>query len=94
MFENYTLAALEALFLGEVKGVYDDKAVLAYLFNTKFKGKKVHIINPTISAPYDIGFAVAKNNKVVTDKLKSGLSKIKADGTYDRIYAKWLGENF
>ena len=89
-----TEAALEALFLGEVKGVYDDKAVLSYLFNTKFKGKKVHIMNSTISAPYDIGFAVAKDNKVVTDKLKSGLSKIKADGTYDRIYTKWLGENF
>jgi polar amino acid transport system substrate-binding protein len=34
---------------------------------------------------------VKKGNKEVLDKINAGLKKIKADGTYDKIYGKYFG---
>ncbi len=37
------------------------------------------------------GIAVKKGNTELLNLLNEGLKKIRADGTYDRIYAKWFG---
>lgn len=39
-----------------------------------------------------IGFIVKQGDAELLKKLNSGLQKIKADGTYDKLYEKWLGE--
>ena len=36
-------------------------------------------------------FAVHKGNTELLEKLNQGLAIVKADGTYDRLYRKWLG---
>jgi PAS domain S-box-containing protein len=36
-------------------------------------------------------FAVRKDNAELLEKLNQGLNIVKADGTYDRLYRKWLG---
>ena len=36
-------------------------------------------------------FAVRKGNTDLVEKLNQGLAIVKADGTYDRLYRKWLG---
>ena len=36
-------------------------------------------------------FAVRKGNTELLEKLNQGLAILKADGTYDRIYRRWLG---
>ncbi len=36
-------------------------------------------------------FAVRKGNAELVEKLNQGLRIVKADGTYDRLYRKWLG---
>jgi polar amino acid transport system substrate-binding protein len=42
-------------------------------------------------APEQYGIAVRKGNTELLAKLDAGLAAIKADGTYDQIYAKYFG---
>jgi polar amino acid transport system substrate-binding protein len=41
--------------------------------------------------PEQYGIAVKKGNTELLDKLNKGLADIKADGTYDKIYAQYFG---
>lgn len=38
------------------------------------------------------GFAIAKKNTQLLQELNAGLKKVKADGTYDKIFAKWFAQ--
>lgn len=38
------------------------------------------------------GIVTSKNNKELSDKIEDGLKKIKANGTYDKIYEQWFGK--
>ncbi|SCZ80250.1 transporter substrate-binding domain-containing protein [Acidaminobacter hydrogenoformans] len=42
--------------------------------------------------PSDYGIAVAKGDEVLLNIFNEGLSTIKRNGTYDKIYSKWFGE--
>lgn len=46
---------------------------------------------PELYNPKQVGFAVAKSNKKMLNKLNKGLKTIKANGEYDKIYQKWFG---
>ena len=46
---------------------------------------------PQVFDAENYGMAVKKGNKALLDKLNEGLKEIKANGEYDRIYAKWFG---
>ena len=59
---------------------------------TKSKNKDFVTINHLYN-PEQYGFAVAKKNTKMADKLNQGLKTIKANGTYDKIHAKWFGSN-
>ena len=39
----------------------------------------------------DYGIAVAKGNKELAEKINAALKKLKENGEYDKIYAKWFG---
>lgn len=43
--------------------------------------------------PEYLGFAVNKGNAEVVDLINKGLAAIRANGEYDKIYAKWFGSN-
>lgn len=47
---------------------------------------------PHLYNPKQVGFAMAKGNKTLAEKLNKGLAAIKASGEYDQIYEKWLGK--
>jgi ABC-type amino acid transport substrate-binding protein len=70
-----------------------DAAVLDFpvaerLLQTSSIGQQLTIANPPLEAePY--GIAVRKGNDEVRDALRSALQAIIADGTYDKILAKW-----
>lgn len=40
-----------------------------------------------------LGFMVKKNRNDLADKLNQGLTKIKSDGTYNKIVLKWFGKS-
>lgn len=49
------------------------------------------VVGDVLEAEY-YGIAVSKQNKELADALNSGLKKIKENGEYDKIYAKWFGK--
>ena len=90
LYDAYT-----AFLRGDADYVVGDAGVLSYHNNAMKEDERVK----TYTAVYDpsedvrVGFAVQKGNTELIGKINAGLKAIKADGTYDKIYAKWFGDN-
>jgi len=54
-------------------------------------GDKFRTVNDPAFTPEQYGIAVKKGNAELLAKLNQGLAAIRADGSYDRIYAQYLG---
>jgi polar amino acid transport system substrate-binding protein len=88
-FESTPLA-LKELETGGIDAVVADNGVVVnYVKNNS--GNKFKTVNDPAFAPEQYGIAVHKGNAELLGKLNQGLAAIKADGTYDRIYATYLG---
>lgn len=92
--------ALQGLIQGKVQGVADDELVLTYFTknlakqNLKFHTLNNQALDPTYkTTPNDgIVFVMHKTNTELLTKINTGIDQIKADGTYDKIVKKWLGD--
>jgi polar amino acid transport system substrate-binding protein len=88
-FESTPLA-LKELETGGIDAVVADNGVVVnYVKNNS--GNKFKTVNDPAFAPEHYGIAVRKGNAELLAKLNQGLAAIKADGSYDRIYATYLG---
>ena len=88
-FESTPLA-LKELEAGGVDAVVADNGVVVN-YVTNNAGAKFKTVSDKAFAPEQYGFAVKKGNTELLDKLNKGLADIKADGSYDQIYAKYFG---
>ncbi|HPF43695.1 MAG TPA: basic amino acid ABC transporter substrate-binding protein [Syntrophomonadaceae bacterium] len=86
---NSTGEAYMALENGVVDAVINDHPVTMYYVNTEGKDK-VKTVGEVFAAEDNYGIAVKKGNAELLNKLNDGLQKIKDNGTYDEIYAKWF----
>jgi polar amino acid transport system substrate-binding protein len=88
-FESTPLA-LKELEAGGVDAVVADNGVVNhYVANNA--AAKFKTVSDTAFAPEQYGLAVKKGNAELLGKLNKGLADIKADGSYDKIYAKYFG---
>jgi len=88
-FESTPLA-LKELEAGGVQAVVADNGVVAhYLANNAGAGFKT--VSDAGFATEQYGLAVKKGNAELLARLDKGLAEIKADGSYDRIYASHFG---
>lgn len=87
--DTYFLTVRE-LFSSKADALISDKRVLDY-YIAKYPDMKVKIINLDGSEQKDLAFAVKKGDGEMLNKLNSGLDKLKADGTYERLVQKWFG---
>ena len=88
-FESTPLA-LKELETGGIDAVVADNGVVVnYMKNNA--GNKFKTVNDAAFAPEHYGIAVKKGNAALLARLNKGLAAIKADGSYDRIYASYLG---
>lgn len=88
-FESTPLA-LKELESGGVDAVVADNGVINhYVANNSSAAFKT--VSDSSFAPEQYGIAVRKGNTELLAKLNEGLAAIRADGTYDRIYAKYFG---
>lgn len=71
---------------GDVDAVLIDEPVAKALVK---KHADLKIVGEPLTSD-GFGFAVAKGNKELLDKINKGLANIKKDGTYDKIYQKWF----
>ena len=85
--------AFEDLYNGRLAGIVSDAPTVAdfALQNEKYKAKMKIVGTVDTGETEYYGMAAAKGNHEVIDLINKGLAKIKADGTYDAIKAKWIG---
>lgn len=88
-FES-TPIALKELEAGGVDAVVaDNGVVINYVTNNA--GSKFKTVADKAFQPEQYGLVVKKGNADLLGLLNKGLADIKADGTYDQIYAKYFG---
>ncbi len=88
-FESTPLA-LKELEAGGVDAVVADNGVIAhYVANNP--GGKFKTVSDKEFVPEQYGIALKKGNAELLAKVNQGLAAIKADGTYNQIYAKYFG---
>ena len=88
-FESTPLALKELEAGGVDAVVADNGVVIHYVANNP--GGKFKTVSDKEFVPEQYGIAVKKGNAELLGKLNEGLKGIKADGTYDKIYAKYFG---
>ena len=88
-FESTPLALKELEAGGVDAVVADNGVVINYVTNNP--GAKFKTVSDKAFAPEQYGFAVKKGNAELLEKLNKGLADIKADGSYEQIYAKYFG---
>ena len=67
----------------------DNGVVINYVANNA--GSRFKTVSDTSFTPEQYGIAVKKGNAELLAKLNQGLTTIRADGTYQAIYAKYFG---
>lgn len=88
-FESTPLA-LKELEAGGVDAVVADNGVVIHYVANNPGGKFKTVSDPEF-VPEQYGIALKKGNAELLAKLNDGLKAIKADGTYDQIYARTFG---
>jgi polar amino acid transport system substrate-binding protein len=88
-FESTPLALKELEAGGVDAVVADNGVVINYVTNNS--GGKFKTVSDPAFVPEQYGLAVKKGNTELLEKLNKGLADIKADGTYDQIFAKYFG---
>ena len=92
--DNTTWALMiKDLFSGATDAISGDKLALSNILRDEIC--KVRFMALPISdhqaESANVVFLVGKGNTDLRDKLNTGLANIKANGIYDKIYAKWFG---
>ncbi|MDD2586443.1 MAG: basic amino acid ABC transporter substrate-binding protein [Syntrophomonadaceae bacterium] len=90
VFEDVGVAFMEMKKGGVDAVVNDHPVTLNYILTTEDAGIKM--VGDIFSADDKYGIAVKKGNSDLQQLLNEGLEKIKADGTYDQLYKKWIEE--
>ena len=88
-FESTPLA-LKELEAGGVDAVVADNGVVIHYVNNNL-GSKFKTVADSSFKPEQYGLPVKKGNAELLGKLNKGLADIKADGSYDKIYAQYFG---
>jgi ABC-type amino acid transport substrate-binding protein len=86
---NQTTDCILQLQNGDVDAVFLDAPVAAY-YQAK-NGNTVKEVDAVLE-PGEMAFAVAKGNTELLNKINTGLRNVIADGTYDKLVAKWFGD--
>jgi polar amino acid transport system substrate-binding protein len=88
-FESTPLALKELESGGVDAVVADNGVVVNYVTNNQ--GAKFKVVNDAAFAPEQYGIAVRKGNAELLGKVNKALADLKADGSYDKLYASYFG---
>lgn len=88
-FESTPLALKELEAGGVDAVVADNGVVIHYVANNA--GSKFRTVDDSSFTPEQYGIAVKKGNAELLEKINTALAAIKADGSYDKIYASYFG---
>ena len=88
---TYQTDAFELLLANEVEAVIVIKLAGHYILQRTDNVRKVKRVGADID-PQRYGVAVRKGDKQLLDTINRGIDGIKKNGTYEKIYTKWFGE--
>lgn len=88
-FESTPLA-LKELESGGLDAVVADNGVVSHYVANNGSARFKQVSDPAF-VPEQYGLAIKKGNAELLAKLNQGLAALRADGSYDRIYAKHFG---
>ena len=88
-FESTPLALKELEAGGVDAVVADNGVVINYVANNT--AAKFRTVSDSAFSPEQYGIAVKKGNAELLDKINKGLADLRADGTYQQVYAKYFG---
>lgn len=80
--------ATKAVLAGEADAAVGSSAPLSY-YAKKYADSKTHLIQDSSLPAKHYVFAVKKGNTELVQKLNEGLEKVKANGTYEKLYSKY-----
>ena len=83
--------AFERLLNGEIDAVFCNKLTGIYILKNRGWESKVYTIGDELNQ-VDYGIAVKKGNILMLAEINLALEKLKSDGTYNKIYEKWFGQ--
>ena len=75
------------------EAIVNDKPVNEYFLTQKASANLNLREVPGVLKAENYGFAIRKGDDKLRARLDKVLDEIRADGTYDKIYAKWFGGN-
>ena len=75
------------------EAIVNDKPVNEYFLTQKASANLNLREVPGVLKAENYGFAIRKGDDKLGARLDKALDEIRADGTYDKIYAKWFGGN-
>ena len=75
------------------EAIVNDKPVNEYFLTQKASANFNLREVPGVLKAENYGFAIRKGDDKLRARLDKALDEIRADGTYDKIYAKWFGGN-
>lgn len=87
---NSAAEAFMEISQGGCYAMVNDKPVNEYFLNQKSSSGMNLKEVPVVLSEDQYGFAIRKGNMALRDRLNKALDEVKADGTYDKIYAKWF----
>ncbi|MFI9241054.1 transporter substrate-binding domain-containing protein [Streptomyces sp. NPDC053086] len=83
-------AVINGLRTGQVQAVVIDYPVVQGWLKDKANADKLKVVD-NLKTGEQYGFTVKKGNKALLDAINKALKDAKADGTYKKIYEKWIG---
>ena len=83
-------AVLNGLRTGQVQAVVIDYPVVQGWLKDKANADKFKVVD-NLKTGEQYGFTVKKGNKPLLKAINKALKGAKADGTYKKIYEKWIG---
>lgn len=86
-FDDVT-TAFTALEAGKIDAIVNDLPVDQWMVKNSYTDCTIIEEIPTGE---QYGIAISKDNPALTAAINEALAEIRADGTYDEIYAKWFG---
>lgn len=84
---NNNTDAFAALMAGKADAVINDEPVSKKFISESFPDAMIVEVIPTAE---EYGIGVSKDNAGLTKAINEAIAKLKADGTYDAIYKKWI----
>lgn len=92
--EKTNFLALKNVLTGKADLVLDNIVSMRFFKATAEEaGKKLYSLRLPQRYFLRLGYVVRKGNTPLLQKLNRGIAAVKADGTYEKIYNKWFGEN-